>query len=62
LDFPAFTRHRLIILKYKTKVNFRFKGFKGSYQKYILFCESVNPDSYMSNFSGSYLSEKQTVR
>jgi len=24
LDFPAFTRHRLIILKYKTEVDFRF--------------------------------------
>lgn len=24
VDFPAFTRHWLIILKYKTGVNFRF--------------------------------------
>ncbi len=24
LDFPAFTKHRLIILKYKAEVNFRF--------------------------------------
>ena len=46
VDLPAFTRHL---------------GFKGSYRKYTSVFEKVNLDSYTSNLSGSYLSEKQTV-